>query len=93
MTRVQDEWDAVEGESSGVDVSAYCFTAAHLDVLKPNAIIMHPLPRRGEISVEVDGDPRAMYWRQMRNGMWIRTALIAQIFERDGEIRDYEKTG
>jgi len=93
MTRVQDEWDAVKGESSGVDVSAYCFTAAHLDALKPNAIIMHPLPRRGEISVEVDGDPRAMYWRQMRNGMWIRTALIAQIFERDGEIRDYEKSG
>jgi aspartate carbamoyltransferase catalytic subunit len=93
MTRVQDEWDAVKGESSGVDVSSYSFTGAHLDVLKPDAIVMHPLPRRGEISTEVDGDPRAMYWRQMRNGMWIRTALIAQIFERDGEIRDYGKTG
>ena len=93
MTRVQDEWDAVKGESLGVDVSQYGFTADHLKILKTDAIVMHPLPRRGEISADVDGDPRAMYWRQMRNGMWIRAALIAQIFERDGEIRDYEISG
>jgi aspartate carbamoyltransferase catalytic subunit len=37
----------------------------------------------------VDADPRAVYWRQMRNGMWIRAALIATIFRRDGDIRGY----
>jgi aspartate carbamoyltransferase catalytic subunit len=41
---------------------------------------LHPLPRRYEIDVAVDKDPRAAYWRQERNGMWIRAALIAYIF-------------
>ena len=72
-----------------VDISKFSFTAAHLDKLKPDGIIMHPLPRRTEISGDVDSDPRAMYWRQMRNGMWIRAALIATVFERDGAIGDY----
>ena len=48
---------------------------------KPDAILMHPLPRRDEIATEVDRDPRAMYWRQMRNGMWMRAALIASTFD------------
>jgi aspartate carbamoyltransferase catalytic subunit len=47
---------------------------------------MHPLPRRAEIDPAIDDDPRAMYWRQERNGMWIRAALIAHIFGVDGEI-------
>ena len=47
---------------------------------------MHPLPRRYEIDVEVDKDPRAVYWRQERNGMWMRTALIAYIFGVEKEI-------
>jgi len=58
-------------------------------LMKPGAVIMHPLPRRNEISTDVDHDSRAVYWRQMRNGMWIRTALIATIFGRSDEIRDY----
>jgi aspartate carbamoyltransferase catalytic subunit len=89
MTRVQDEWDAEKGESARVDVSRYSFTAAHLGILKPDAVVMHPFPRRSEISTDVDTDPRAVYWRQMRNGMWIRTALIASIFGCDDEIRGY----
>ena len=89
MTRVQDEWDAEKGESRRIDISRYCFGVEHLDLLKPRAVILHPFPRRHEISPEVDRDPRAVYWRQMRNGMWIRAALIAGIFRRDGEIHDY----
>ena len=89
MTRVQDEWDAEKGESSRIDISRYCFGAEHLKLMKPGAVIMHPLPRRNEISTDVDHDSRAVYWRQMRNGMWIRTALIATIFGRSDEIRDY----
>ncbi|OGV69982.1 MAG: aspartate carbamoyltransferase [Lentisphaerae bacterium RIFOXYA12_FULL_48_11] len=89
MTRVQDEWDTQKGESGKIDTSKYCFTVQHLDLLKPDAVIMHPFPRRNEISPDVDRDSRAVYWRQMRNGMWIRAALIAAIFDRDDQIRNY----
>ncbi len=90
MTRIQDEWD-VDGESSKIDTSAYHFTKEHLKVLGKNAVIMHPLPRRLEIDPAVDSDPRAVYWRQVRNGMWIRAALILSIFECDGAVSDYCK--
>jgi len=80
MTRIQDEWDEQKGESEKIDVAKFCFTADHLKLLPAQAIIMHPLPRRREIAVEVDRDPRAVYWRQVRNGMWIRVALLAFVF-------------
>ncbi|MBN1557493.1 MAG: aspartate carbamoyltransferase [Lentisphaerae bacterium] len=89
MTRVQDEWDQVKGESADIDTSAYAFTAEDLERLPPRAVLMHPLPRRKEIAPEVDGDPRAVYWRQMRNGMWIRCALIAAIFGCAGALGEY----
>lgn len=85
MTRIQDEHDEA-GESKNVDYSKYSFTKKHLDIIKNNTIIMHPLPRREEISVDVDDDKRAMYWRQERNGMWIRAALISYIFNVDSKI-------
>ena len=90
MTRIQDEWD-VENESSLLDTTKFYFTKDHLSVLKKDAVILHPLPRRKEIDVAVDSDPRAMYWRQVRNGMWIRSALILSIFGLDGRVRDYYK--
>ena len=89
MTRVQDEWDAEKGESARIDTSRYRFGLDELALLKSDAVIMHPLPRRTEISTDVDNDPRAVYWRQMRNGMWIRSALIATIFEGADEIASY----
>jgi aspartate carbamoyltransferase catalytic subunit len=89
MTRIQDEWDQTPGESSRVDISKYWITAEHLKIIKPEAAILHPLPRRKEISTDIDSDPRAMYWRQMRNGMWIRAALIANTFDCNGEIESY----
>lgn len=91
MTRIQDEWDDESGESSKIDTSRFCFNASHLDIMKDNAVIMHPLPRRNEISTDVDHDPRAVYWRQMRNGMWIRTALISNIFGCDEKIIEYDE--
>ena len=80
MTRIQDEWDKAKGESAKIDTSHYKFGAEELALLGKDAIIMHPLPRRDEIATCCDHDPRAMYWRQMRNGMWIRAALIASVF-------------
>lgn len=89
MTRIQDEWDRTAGESGRIDLTQFYFTAEHLKILPPQAVIMHPLPRRQEIAVEVDRDPRAMYWRQVRNGMWARTALLAFIFNCAGPIHEY----
>lgn len=50
-----------------------------LDLMKKDAIVMHPLPRVGEISVEVDDDPRAAYFRQAKNGLYVRMALLKMI--------------
>jgi aspartate carbamoyltransferase catalytic subunit len=89
MTRIQDEWDNAEGDSAKIDTSRFKFGTEELKLLPRHAVIMHPLPRRDEIATAVDGDPRAMYWRQMRNGMWIRTALIATTFGCEANIHDY----
>jgi aspartate carbamoyltransferase catalytic subunit len=80
MTRIQDEWDKASGESAKIDTSAFKISAKDVAKMKPGAAILHPLPRRDEIATDVDNDPRAKYWRQMRNGMWIRAALIAATF-------------
>jgi aspartate carbamoyltransferase len=50
-----------------------------LQQAKSHMIVMHPLPRVGEISYTVDDDPRAAYFRQMRNGMYIRMAVLAAV--------------
>lgn len=85
MTRLQDEHDT-GNESKTFDVSKFAFREEHLKALKPNGVLLHPLPRRGEIEERVDLDPRAMYWRQVRNGMWTRVALLAHIFGVDKKI-------
>ncbi len=82
MTRLQDEWD-VAGESRELNLGKYNFLPEYLQRMKPTSVIMHPLPRRNEIPVEVDKDPRAVYWRQVRNGMWVRVALLATTFRLD----------
>jgi aspartate carbamoyltransferase catalytic subunit len=46
---------------------------------KEKMIVMHPLPRVGEIHYQVDRDPRAAYFRQVQNGMFIRMALLAAV--------------
>jgi len=89
MTRIQDEWDSATDKTPKFNLADYSFTGADLAHLSPRAVIMHPLPRRTEIDTACDNDPRAVYWRQMRNGMWIRCALIATIFVRDQEITNY----
>jgi len=56
---------------------------------KPNLAILHPLPRRHEIDQRIDAMPQAKYWNQVRNGMWMRAAIIASIFNADAAIRDH----
>jgi aspartate carbamoyltransferase catalytic subunit len=88
MTRIQDEYD-INNESKEIDYSNFHFKKDTLKYIRKNTIIMHPLPRRAEIDPAVDEDPRAMYWRQERNGMWIRAALISHIFNVDRSILSY----
>ncbi|MCX5786886.1 MAG: aspartate carbamoyltransferase [Elusimicrobia bacterium] len=85
MTRIQDEWDKAN-ESKGMDYSRFNLKQEHLAKLKPTCAILHPLPRRHEIETTIDDDERAVFWRQERNGMWIRAALIAYIFGQDKEV-------
>ena len=49
------------------------------EAAKEKMIVMHPLPRVNEISYAIDDDPRAAYFRQMRNGMYVRMALLAAV--------------
>ena len=86
MTRIQDEWDNAKGESAKIDNSRFKFGAEHLALLREGGALLHPLPRRDEIATCCDHDPKAMYWRQMRNGMWIRAALIAATFGFEREL-------
>lgn len=56
--------------------SAFSINQAALQVMKEDAIIMHPLPRNQEIDTSVDGDPRAQYFQQVQNGLYVRMALL-----------------
>ena len=87
VTRMQSEYD-IESESSSVDLARFSIAADELKRMKSSAVIMHPLPRGPEIHRSVDTDPRSMYWRQERNGMWMRAALIATVFRVSDQIRD-----
>ena len=49
--------------------------------MKPDALILHPLPRTAELDKSVDSDPRALYFRQARNGLYVRMALLTMLLE------------
>ncbi len=57
----------------------YVISAESLRLMKQKSIIMHPLPRLGEITMEVDADPRAAYFRQAQNGLYVRMALLTMV--------------
>jgi len=81
MVRLQDEYKN-EGisENEIIDTSKYSINSGNINKMKDDAIILHPLPRRDEISVKVDKDKRAKYWEQCQNGMYVRVALIMSMF-------------
>lgn len=75
MTRIQKErFHSVEDYHAAA--SKYILTPDIVQTMKPNAIVMHPLPRVDEIPKEVDDDPRARYFEQAKNGLYIRMALL-----------------
>jgi aspartate carbamoyltransferase len=78
VTRVQKErfedleqYEAVKGE--------FIIDPEVMKLAKENMIVMHPLPRVGEITMDVDQDPRAAYFRQMESGLYVRMALLAMV--------------
>ena len=91
MTRLQDEWDQ-QGETSSMCTTDFRISAAELPMMKKHAVVMHPLPRRQEIDSDLDNEPQAIYWRQMRNGMWIRAALILEAFNRSDAVWNWKES-
>jgi len=78
MTRVQKERFFNEADYVRLKDS-YILNMEKLEVAKKDMIIMHPLPRVNEISVEVDTDPRASYFKQAKFGMYVRMSLIMKL--------------
>ena len=76
QTRIQKERFAGRMEEYHRVHGMYVMDQAALAQMRPDAVLMHPLPRVGEIRREVDADPRAAYFRQARNGLFIRMALL-----------------
>lgn len=80
MTRIQDEHGGI-----GEVKDDYLFKLSDLEKMSKNSILMHPMPKREEIDPRIDflqRDPRVMYWRQQRNGMWVRAAIFAHLFNK-----------
>ena len=85
MTRVQQERFFNEEDYLRLKDS-YILTPAKLVTAKKDLCIMHPLPRVNEISVAIDSDPRACYFKQVLNGKYIRMALILKLLKEAGKI-------
>jgi aspartate carbamoyltransferase catalytic subunit len=80
MTRVQKERFFNEADYIRLK-DTYILTPDKLVPAKEDLTILHPLPRVNEISVDVDDDPRACYFAQAKNGMYVRMALILKLLE------------
>ena len=80
MTRVQRERFFNEADYMRLKDS-YILTPDKLRTAKQSLSILHPLPRVNEISVTVDDDPRACYFKQVLNGKYMRMALILKLLE------------
>jgi aspartate carbamoyltransferase catalytic subunit len=80
MTRVQQERFDDPADYERLKDS-YILNAAKMALAKEKMCVLHPLPRVNEISVAVDDDPRAAYFRQALNGKYMRMALILKLLE------------
>ena len=80
MTRVQRERFFNEQDSVRLK-DFYILDKEKMTLAKPDMLVLHPLPRVNEISVEVDQDPRAAYFKQVQYGVYVRMALILTLLE------------
>jgi aspartate carbamoyltransferase catalytic subunit len=65
------------------ELQRYAINSTILRKMKSDALILHPLPRTVELDKTVDDDPRALYFKQAANGLFVRMALLTMLFERD----------
>lgn len=87
LTRVQNEYfEKVTDESKKYFHPDFALTPELMREVNVDTIIMHPLPRRGELPPELDNDPRVKIWSQTRNGMWMRVVNFLILFGVDQEM-------
>jgi aspartate carbamoyltransferase catalytic subunit len=72
MTRVQEERGSI---------GKYELVKDNVNEFKKDMIVMHPFPRQKEIPTWFDSDPRAYYFQQIKNGMYVRMAILSKILE------------
>ena len=75
-TRIQ-----AERSDEDLGIEEFVIDKNVLNQFSENTIVMHPLPRVNEITVDIDDDERAVYFEQAHNGMWVRMALLLKVFE------------
>ena len=80
MTRVQRERFFNEDDYIRMK-DFYILDTAKMQLAKDDMLVLHPLPRVNEISVDVDDDPRAAYFKQAQYGVYVRMALIMTLLE------------
>lgn len=85
MTRIQKERFPSE-EAYNAQKDIYVLDKAKMRKAKPHLAVLHPLPRVDEITMDVDDDPRALYFEQAKNGVFVRMALILTILESAGSM-------
>ena len=83
MTRVQQERFFNEEDYVRMK-DFYILDNAKMSLARPDMLVLHPLPRVNEIAVEVDADPRAVYFKQVQYGVYVRMALILTLLELKG---------
>ena len=90
MTRIQRErFDSIDEYERLKD--SYILTPEKMAMGKPTMRVLHPLPRVNEISVKVDADPRAAYFRQALNAKYMRMALILKLLKEAEEGKQMEE--
>jgi len=81
VTRIQTErLERKNGKEMNFDMKDYCVDKNLMEKAKKKMIVMHPLPRLTEISTEIDNDLRAVYFTQVKNGIYIRMAILEKVF-------------
>ncbi len=87
VTRLQQEWDPGGPPAELGSSDEYVLDPSYRDLIRPDCVIMHPLPRVNELPDAWEDHPGFVVWRQVRNGMWIRAALFSIVHGADEEIR------
>jgi aspartate carbamoyltransferase catalytic subunit len=72
-----------ERVASAESLKRYAIDSSVVQCMKPDAMILHPLPRTVELDKTVDSDPRALYFRQAMNGLYVRMALLTMLLDKD----------